>query len=79
MRDFAGTVETVSVSQDGSGGLWGSAIWGTSLWGGTDALLERVNLKKECRYMNFKVSEDDIDERFDLYGWNIIYTLKDIL
>ena len=77
--DFAGTVETVSVSQDGAGGLWGSAIWGTSLWGGTDALLERVNLKKECRYMNFKVSEDDIDERFDLYGWNIIYTLKDIL
>jgi len=71
--DFAGTVASTTISQDGGGGLWGTAVWGTAIWGGQSALLERVKLLGECRYVNFKITENDIDEGFDLYGWNILF------
>ena len=78
-EDFTGTVETISVSHDGGGGIWDTAIWGTAIWGGTDALLERVKLKGECRFVNFTITENDIDESFDLYSWNIIFWWRKVL
>lgn len=75
-HDFGGTVETQTVSESGGGGTWGSAIWGTSLWGGFNAIFSRVKLKGSSRFINIKFMEDDIDETFNIYGFNILYWMR---
>ncbi len=72
-HDFGGTVETQTVSESGGGGTWGTAIWGTSIWGGFSAIFSRVKLKGDARFINIKFRENDIDETFNIYGWNLLY------
>jgi len=77
-KDFAGTLDTDTVSMAGSGSLWGTAIWGTDTWGGQDALFSRTKLDTTARYFRLKFMEDDIDETFKLYGYSFIFEPRDI-
>jgi len=79
-RDFNTYVGSQSVSLSGTdAATWGTSIWGTDEWGGEDAILRRIKLKGDGRYIKFKLTEDDIDEAFNIYGWTLIYFEGDVL
>ena len=77
-QDFSGYIDTQSVSLKGAGDLWGVGIWGTAKWGGQEALFKIVKLKGSGRYIRLKISEDDLNETFDLFSYNFLYWTGDI-
>lgn len=76
--DFGGLVTTETIDLTGPGGVWGTAIWGKSVWGGQTAIFKPVTLKGSGRFFQFNLSNNDVDEGFELYGNKIIYWLGDI-
>jgi hypothetical protein len=75
--DFGSNIGAENVSLTGTGGKWGSAIWGTSLWGGETVVFTKVKLKNQGRFVRVKFEEDDIDETFNLFGFNFLFWGQD--
>ena len=80
--DFNSDISTqsISLSSATSDATWGSAVWGTSLWGSASgSIFRNVKLETQGRYMRVKWAEDDPDDNFHIYGWNIIAFPGDVL
>jgi hypothetical protein len=76
--DFSSDSNTESVSLEASGSLWGTAVWGVSTWGGQEALLKVIKLSGEGRFIRLTIEDNDIDDDFNLYNYNILYWNQDI-
>src|SRR3990167_9067259 len=78
--DFSSDVETLSLtmSSSTSDAIWGSAIWGVSLWGDVDDIFRQGKMTTAGRYWRWKWAEDDPQETFNIYGWNMLYQAGDI-
>ena len=70
--DFSETINSLNLSSETSGSLWGTAIWGTSTWAGTATSLVKLPLNISGRFIKFKFEEDDIDEPMDLMGYSLL-------
>jgi len=67
--DFSSVLQTESVSLQGEGGIWGTAVWNTDVWGGEEALFKKANLTGEGRFLKLNFSNDEIDEYFNILGF----------
>lgn len=78
--DFSSDIatRTVALSSSSSDAIWGSAIWGSSLWGDLDTVFRQVELTGTGRFFHMKIAEDDPDEIFHYYGWNLVYWPSDV-
>ena len=56
----------------------GASVWGTGVWGGQDAVLRQIKLKGSGRFIRYKFTEPDINETFNLYGFNSIFWDGDV-
>ena len=76
--DFGSNVgsETVSLSPS-STSLWDSAIWDTDTWGTTGDKIYTVKYSGFGNFIQPQFSNDNIDESFHLYGFNILATEGD--
>ena len=77
-QDFGSYLEAQSVSLLGGGAIWGTSVWGTGVWGGQDAVLRQIKLKGSGRFIRYKFTEPDINETFNLYGFNSIFWDGDV-
>ena len=73
--DYNSDIETLSITLSSSttDAIWGSAIWGTALWGETDVIFREAKVTGSGRYFRLKFSEDDVDQTFNHYGFNVLY------
>jgi hypothetical protein len=77
--DFGSTLgsETIDLAPVSSS-LWDTAIWDESVWGTTGDSFDIIDLNGRGRFMNFKISNDDIDETFNIYGFHLISDALDV-
>lgn len=75
--DFGSTLdsETVSLSP-ASASLWDSAVWDVSTWGTTGNKIYTSKLTGLGNFIQYKFSNDSIDESFHLYGFNSLATME---
>jgi hypothetical protein len=66
------STESITLSSSTSDAIWGSAIWGTALWGDVDDIFRIQPLSGEGRYLRIKWAEDDPEETWNIYGFNIL-------
>jgi hypothetical protein len=70
--DFGTSVasETVDLAPS-SNDLWDSGVWDEAIWASTGQTFGRIDTKGEARYFQVQYSNDNIDETFNIYGYNI--------
>ena len=76
--DFGSMLNSQTTDLTGSGAVWGTAIWGTDTWGGQDALFQTIRLVDRGKHIKLKFSNSEIDEHFELLGFNFIYWREDL-
>jgi len=77
-RDFGSTIgsETKSLAPSGSS-IWDTALWDSGTWGTTGDRIYTVKFKGNGIFIQPKFANDDIDETFHLYGFNLLAIGKD--
>jgi hypothetical protein len=77
--DFGDTLgsETVNLAP-ASSSLWDTAIWDESTWGTTGDAFNIIDINGRGRFMNFKITNDNIDETFNIYGFHLISDSLDV-
>ncbi len=69
--------ETVSLSPS-AGSLWDTALWDDGVWGTTGDKIFTVKFTGNGNFIQPKFANNDIDETFNIYGFNIIAVSGDI-
>ena len=69
--------ETVELAPSGSS-LWDSALWDSGVWGTTGDKIYTVKFSGFGNYIQPKFTNDEIDESFHLYGFNLLSIGTDV-
>ena len=69
--------QTVALAPSGSS-LWDSALWDSGVWGSTGDKIYTVKFSGFGNYIQPKFSNDEIDESFHLYGFNLLSIGTDV-
>lgn len=69
--DFESTGDTTNLSLQGETSVWGTAVFGTDKYGGQNLIIGRVELYKEGDFYQFKFSNDNADEAWEVKGFEM--------
>ena len=75
--DFESTGTTEDISLAGSGATWGTAIFGVDTYGGENLIIGRVEVKKEGDFFQLKFYNENLDEPFEVKGWQMFVEPSD--
>lgn len=77
--DFGSSLGSTTKSlAPSSSSLWDSALWDTGTWGTTGDKLYTVKTAGFGNFVEYEFENDEIDESFHLYGFNILGISGDI-
>jgi hypothetical protein len=77
--DFGTPVSSTTVSlSPSSNDLWDSGTWDEAVWASTGVKFNRVDAKGETRYFQVEFLNDNIDETFNIYGYNVQAVIGEI-
>jgi hypothetical protein len=77
--DFGTALDTTEVSlAPDSSSLWDFAIWDESVWGSTGDKFGTVKITGFGNFLQLEFENNDIDESFHIYGFNLLGIASDI-
>jgi len=74
--DFGDSTDTNTISAQASDSLWGTLIWGTGKWGAATTSSTRVDMNERGKYINYKFSNNVLNENFRIRNLTQYYRLK---
>lgn len=79
-NDFKTLIDSKNQTLSPSGGtsLWDTALWDVGTWGSTGDRFNRLDIKGVGRFINFKFTNAEVDESFQIYGFNIVAEALDV-
>ena len=77
--DFSSTQQSVTKDlAPASSSLWGTAVWDESTWGTTGDKIYTVKFSGFGNFIQPTFENDNIDETFHIYGFNLLGTMQDV-
>ncbi len=77
--DFVSAGALQSINLGGGTALWGTAVFGVDLYGGQNLIIGRVEVNLEGNFFQVKFSNNNLDQPFEIRGYQIYVEGQDRL
>jgi len=72
-KDLADSFTSTSISTQGSGDLWDTAVWDVDTWDDTSLIVNKSSVSGQSYFVQFKFSNNNADEPQKVYGYTIYW------